>query len=270
MLCARPFQAGAGQEFGCGQCMPCRVNKRRMWTARILLEQTQHDSSSFVTLTYADPPPHELQPRDCQLFMKRLRKRLDFSIRFFLVGEYGDKTFRPHYHAAIFGLDPGFSPWVNEAWGKGFIHVGELNASSAAYLAGYCTKKMTSPEDPRLGGRRPEFSRMSIGIGAPAIPSLAHGYVQKDGSKWLLQDGDVSPAVRIGGKLYPLGRTLRSKLREQVGWAPTMPSDVREASIQARKNWTPQEAAEHERKRAGGLRIAQSREKLARQRKTLQ
>lgn len=270
MLCSRPFKPSHGQEFGCGQCMPCRVNKRRMWTARILLEQTQHPISSFVTLTYAEPPPPELRPRDAQLFMKRLRKRLDFPIRFFLVGEYGEKEFRPHYHAALFGLDPGFHSYVDQAWGHGFIHVGDLSPQSAAYLAGYCTKKMTSKEDPRLEGRQPEFCRMSLGIGAPAIPSLAHGYLQKDGSKWLLQDGDVSPTVNIGGKFYPLGRTLRSKLREAVGWSPTMPAEAREASIQSRVNMTAEQSAEHERRRAGALRIAQTREKLARQRKTLQ
>lgn len=242
-----------------------------MWTARLLLEQQQHPSSCFLTLTYRDPAPVELRPRDTQLFMKRLRKRLSFPVRFFLVGEYGDQTFRPHYHAALFGVDPGFAPWIEEAWGLGFIHVGELNRNSAQYLAGYVTKKMTSEEDPRLDGRHPEFSRMSRrpGIGVGAVENLAKSYLTKSGSQWLQEDGDVTATIRMDGKLFPLGNTLRQKLRESVGWAPTMPEETREARMAAFAARTPEQIAQDERRRSGGVRIATSRQKLANTRKVL-
>ena len=46
-----------------------------------------------------------LRKRDFQLFMKRLRKKYsDDRIRFYACGEYGSETFRPHYHAILFGL----------------------------------------------------------------------------------------------------------------------------------------------------------------------
>lgn len=42
--------------------------------------------------------------RDVQLFLHRLRKRLNTKIRYLLVSEYGPHTQRPHYHAVVFNL----------------------------------------------------------------------------------------------------------------------------------------------------------------------
>ena len=100
----------------CGQCAECRAQYARNWANRLLLELQYHDSAYFVTLTYDDAHvprseskdgfPHlTLDKRDCQLFFKRLRKAFpDDNIRYFLAGEYGDQTHRPHYHAIVFGL----------------------------------------------------------------------------------------------------------------------------------------------------------------------
>ena len=67
-----------------------------------------HAQSAFITLTYADeylPSDGKLKYLDFQLFMKRLRKYCGKEISFFMCGEYGEKTARPHYHACIFGYD---------------------------------------------------------------------------------------------------------------------------------------------------------------------
>lgn len=96
-----------GQAFGCGQCLPCRVNRRRIWTHRIMLEAAQYHDNSFVTLTYDEeklPVDLSVTPRTLQLFMKRLRKVYPNRIRYFGVGEYGDQTMRPHYHLALFNF----------------------------------------------------------------------------------------------------------------------------------------------------------------------
>ena len=90
-------------DLPCGRCIGCRLERSRQWAMRIVAEQQCCEASSFVTLTYADAPV-SLSKRDCQLFLKRLRKRCG-SFRYYLAGEYGEESGRPHYHACIFGLD---------------------------------------------------------------------------------------------------------------------------------------------------------------------
>lgn len=106
-----------------------------------------------------------------------------------------------------------------EIWKKGMVHVGELNAKSARYIAGYVTKKMTKSDDPRLKGRHPEFARMSLkpGIGADASSSLAKVLLSDYGLTSMKQKGDVPHVIKIGGKEVPLDRYIRGKIREKIG-----------------------------------------------------
>lgn len=98
----------------CGRCIGCRLDYAHEWANRCLLESKYHTESCFVTLTYDDfhvprvvkngEMFYSLSKRDFQLFIKRLRRRYpDKRIRFFGCGEYGDQTFRPHYHIILFG-----------------------------------------------------------------------------------------------------------------------------------------------------------------------
>lgn len=194
----------------------------------MILEALKHDGSSFVTLTYADehlPEGGSLCPRDPQLFLKRLRKAIHpLKLRYYLVGEYGDRTFRPHYHLALFGVPQEAYQTIADAWSVngsplGHVVVGSLTFESAGYVAGYVTKKMTSEDDPRLGGRHPEFARMSTrpGIGADAMDDIADLLFTKAGCAELARLGDVPFILKHGGKSMPLGRYLRRKLREKVG-----------------------------------------------------
>ena len=190
--------------------MPCRINRRRIWSHRILLEAHNHENNSFLTLTYSDeqvPQGNSLQPRDVQLFLKRLRKAISpQSVRYFVVGEYGDTTQRPHYHAALFGVGQSHSGLVEETWGKGHIMLGDLTLESANYIAGYVTKKMTSWFDPRLAGRHPEFSRMSLrpGIGADYIPAVAKTILSETRiTDAIIADGDIPSSLKHGRKTPP-------------------------------------------------------------------
>lgn len=196
-----------------------------------MLESLVHSDFSFVTLTYRDealPPGGTLVPRHTQLWLKSLRKAAAApGLRFYLVGEYGDQTHRPHYHAIIYGLPP-YSPLFQLTWKKGFVHTGELTPDSAQYVAGYVVKKLTAPDDPRLQGRHPEFARMSNrpGIGALAIPSIAEAMTTDAGASNIILNGDVPASLKSGNRSLPLGRYLRQKLRKELGHDKKTPQEL--------------------------------------------
>lgn len=94
--------------------------------------------------------------------MKRLRKHEKGNkIRYFLVGEYGSRYGRPHYHLLLFNCDLS-GETVRKAWNLtgepiGIVHIGRVTESSIAY----CTKYMVQPSK---AGEKP-FCLMSRGYG---------------------------------------------------------------------------------------------------------
>ena len=85
---------------------------------------------------------------------------------------------------------------------------------------------MTRTDDPRLGDRHPEFSRMSLrpGIGADMMHEYASSLLQFD-----LVDaaqGDVPSSLRHGSRTLPLGRYLTRRLRTLVGKEANAPQET--------------------------------------------
>lgn len=203
--------------FPCGQCLHCRINQARVWQHRIMLEAMMHPDTLWVTLTYNDenlPNPPWVQKEEIQGFLKRLRK-VTPKFRYFIVGEYGDKTYRPHYHCCFFGLSIAQAPNIFYKWGKcdreGFM-VGEITEASARYTSGYTTSKLTKQQLWKKEGYAPEFmlsSRKNGGIGYPAIIEIARRWKQ---SKWV--DPRIIRDLRRGKIDQPLGRYLTQKLSE--------------------------------------------------------
>jgi len=214
-------------EFGCGQCLPCRINKQREWVARLQLEMLTAPLSCFLTLTYADeylPAGGHLQKRDVQLWLKRVREHFSpRKIRYFLVGEYGEVTFRPHYHVILFGVGYAESSQAVSLWIQGLSHVGTAEQGSLSYVCGYVLKKLTKKGNPLLNGRPPEFALMSKkpGIGHASIDNLASAYRTVAGQAALNASGGMpSRTVRIGPKTYPLGRYLKGLLDQKMDISP--------------------------------------------------
>lgn len=212
--------------------MPCRINRQKLWAGRLVLESLAHESSVFVTLTYREELcPEELVPGDLSSFLRALRKELrPRRIRFYGVGEYGTKTGRPHFHVALFGVSLLERAVIEKVWQKGFVHVGLLSVKSAMYVAKYITKRWIGDgeSDPRAGGRRREFSRMSLrpGIGAEGLEATIASMMESAGSRAIAKKGDVPVHVMIEGRRFPLGRYLRRRMREELGWRPEAPPEV--------------------------------------------
>lgn len=158
--------------ISCGQCIGCLLKRSRDWATRCYAELAYHDKACFVTLTYDDfnvpvttyvkdgetKEALSLRYDDIVKFMKRLRKKIDPArVRYYACGEYGSRTQRPHYHAIIFGYDfskdakllkmskDGFpyftSEELKELWPFGHHLICDVNWSTCAYVARYCTKK---------------------------------------------------------------------------------------------------------------------------------
>lgn len=207
-----------------------------------MLEALQHSDNAFVTLTYDDenlPGLGSLEPKHTQDWLKRIRKAVHpLKLRYYLVGEYGDQTNRPHYHVALFGYPSCRHAQTREhvsaarccsqcslvasTWPFGRVHLGTLEAHSAGYVAGYIEKKLTRTDDPRLNGRWPEFSRMSLrpGIGHGALHEVASVLMQFNLDE---SEADVPSSLRHGTTILPIGRYLRKSLRELVGMDPKAP-----------------------------------------------
>lgn len=188
----------------CGLCFGCKLEHSRQWALRCMNEKRMHLNSAFLTLTYDNKHlPHTAEGlptlvlRDLQLFMKRLRKHYENtsnqSVRFFACGEYGETTYRPHYHVLL--LSHSFndlriqttgseynlysSATLSELWTAGNSVIGDVTFESAAYVARYCMKKL-KPANPHYhhfySGRTPEFIVMSRrpGIGADYLNKYAN------------------------------------------------------------------------------------------------
>lgn len=153
-----PFQ------LPCGKCLECRLDYARQWAVRCVHEAQMHKENSFITLTYSDEKliSEKLNYSDFQKFAKRLRRSVNSPIGYFVTGEYGEKTKRPHWHACIFGWSPpdGTPAYKNERqdqfyhskklaelWGNGNCDYTELNFKTAGYCARYAAKKLVHGYD---------------------------------------------------------------------------------------------------------------------------
>lgn len=195
-----------------------------------MLEAQAHPHSFFSTFTYAKEPPNgSLEKSHLSASFHRLRdlarRTTGRSVRFYAVGEYGETTHRPHYHAAIFGLLPEDQRLIDSAWQSGIFadgsepgltHHGTLTPDSAAYVAGYVTKKLADSPELRCDPRSPEFAVMSRrpGIGLSSLGPLVDALNTSAGALYLARHGDVPTAFTVGGRSLPLGTHVRGVLRE--------------------------------------------------------
>lgn len=175
---AEAAEGAAGVPVGCGYCKGCLLRRSGEWLQRCVWElaDPRHDGvACFVTLTFSDehlPSDYSVSVEDMQRFTRALRQAVrrqrrklglrhkgTVGIRFYAVGEYGEKedaTKRPHYHFILFGWAPddqvpaeksktGLEQWSSEfldrVWAKGRVRIGEVTPQSIGYVTGYVFDK---------------------------------------------------------------------------------------------------------------------------------
>lgn len=225
------------QNVPCGQCMPCRINRGRIWSARIIMEWLECDHVPyFLTFTYADahiPHPEihgvregrdrifgSLEKKSFRLWTRDVQTNYAGPFRYYTVGEYGDRRGRAHYHMVVFPVHPAQISAIRMHWARGDVQAGPLTHARARYLANYASKKLTKSSDDRLEtGQEPEFrtSSRTPPLGAGFVERLTAFWLQPQRQKLLKKRGDVERAFRWDGKIYPIGGWPLQKLRTNLG-----------------------------------------------------
>lgn len=232
------------------------------------------DSSFFATLTYADehlPVSRSVCKAVLTCFIERVRYRFELPVRFFGCGEYGSETFRPHYHAILFGLDglddlvearPGrgggmmfHSEKLASCWEFGEVVVSRFTVGCADYVARYCVKKATGDR------REAAYSRTNLATGE--IWSVEPEFVNMSrmpgiGSTWFdAFAGDAFPSdfVVVDGERRPVPAYYLAKLGEleQLGikFERKLSAKKHAANNTERRLYDRHQSAEH---RLSGLR----------------
>lgn len=95
-----------------------------------------------------------LNPYDQNLFFKRLRKliaeKYDEKICYYLVSEYGGRTYRPHWHGILFfnsdELTSSICELVSKSWSYGRTDCSLSRGSAAGYVASYINSFVDLPD----------------------------------------------------------------------------------------------------------------------------
>jgi hypothetical protein len=266
----------------CGNCGQCLSNRKNAWVIRLKEEWRSSLTSYFITFTYNE---HNLPKKsffigdnekitfsvlnkeDIQLFMKRLRKRQEKEatrsmteymknikvnewkpIKYFIVGEYGPKTYRPHYHGLLFNVYPELvrvlerrkSERLNvetgeietfpevkceltDIWNKGYTDIGSVSLDSIRYVMKYFLTRIS--EDPMMQTLHeisPQFSLMSRGgkngkgVGYSYLDRIGDFHINDPTQFNYVSDGFIQNLPRYyREKIYTDGDRQRNQERQQ-------------------------------------------------------
>lgn len=126
------------------------------------------------------------------------------KFKYYLVSEYGEQTFRPHYHCLIFFREAvnfdKIQDVINQTWKKGFIYIGSIEQASIHYCTHHHITKGLTPD-----GLNPTFTLMS------RRPAIAYDYIEQRGN-YHRQSPELSYVTYDGGQKQVLPRYLKTKI----------------------------------------------------------
>lgn len=246
-MCLRAINKLDGSIVPCGKCPLCIARRISGWSFRLMQELKHSSSAHFITLTYDDKhAPTDLfgnltiSKRDLRNFFKRLRKanskkpsvllsteentgglvtrvsRIVHNkpIKYFAVGEYGSRTYRPHYHIILFNASVEL---IQNAWGItdrltletehiGQVHYGDQRGVCEASI-GYCFKYLQKQNRRYWKGelRQPTFSVCSKGLGIE--------YLTEQTCEWHAADVENRMYIQLqDGKKISMPRYYKDKI----------------------------------------------------------
>jgi len=171
----------------CGQCLSCRIEKKREKVGQQLVERKIKGACLFITLTYnPESLPYinsvpTIDRAELKEYMDKVRRYLkkvspENKSTYLAIGEYGDTNDRPHYHINLFGSEQTLYnsaclKQLHKLWGKGLTTIEPADKGCFDYVAQYTAKKMNKVH--RIDGSRDCFVSFS------ASPGLGYGFVDR-------------------------------------------------------------------------------------------
>lgn len=154
-----------------------------------------------------------LRKLDWQNFMKDLRDKVGPGLKYYMCGEYGEQTQRPHYHAIMFNLPLHWltTDKLEQVWKKGQTHVAPGNEITMRYVAKYLMKntfnqpqELVNEETGELlpDTRELQFSLMSKGMGADFLTPQMEKFLKDN----------MTTRIKMQGKYWTLPRYYRDKV----------------------------------------------------------
>lgn len=159
----------------CGKCLGCLKKKQSDLAIRVSEEMDHSSCAVFLTLTYSDehvpkafdPETGEmrltLKRSDFQNWMKLLREYLhrdgfDRKVSMFCCGEYGSRTFRPHFHCVLTNVNQRIIQKALDNWRDrfGFYNIQDVGLSAldrshvGLYVGKYSSKGVYSNQSPLM------------------------------------------------------------------------------------------------------------------------
>lgn len=126
---------------------------------------------------------YSLDYRDVQLFLKRLRKRINERIRVFTCGEYGCIHFRPHYHLLLWfnreSTQENLFQHITDCWPFGIVDASLATSKCSSYVAKYVNGNQYLPAILKVAGTRP-FSHHSRFLGEKVLQPTSEEYAEND------------------------------------------------------------------------------------------
>lgn len=259
-MCTNPQKITVnGEEITvkCGKCDTCKRERQQQWAIKLINEAKYHKKACFITLTFDNKILLDKNSKAYKYganasfvfninnskeyfkkFIKRLRKKYyEKNITFYHVGEYGEKTKRPHHHAIIFGINfeedrtemqlsktgktQYFSKTLSELWACGRVSIQDLNSNNTIYICQYTLKKFKNNELNKRYKSIMSFSnrsKMNIKWARRNATEIIKGYLSDlDGKKYKIPKSYLENFKNSEKKYQEIYRQYEENLMEQIG-----------------------------------------------------